>query len=186
MQESFWWWQCSDRYIISLFPHLNTPFLPSLISLVVSVDVQHHVYLSIWPHLVLIQNVPCFLRQALFPRRWVWRSWHTLCICCFQARVWRSWHTLCICCFQARWRVSYRLKQRKASEVTVQLPELLWHTLRVRMRSHVYVGNQLHTQIFSRLWMYFGKFFLGKIREGGGGAQSITWIFFAILSRLSW
>ena len=33
MQESFWWWQCSDRYIIS-------PFLPSpfLISLVVSVD----------------------------------------------------------------------------------------------------------------------------------------------------
>ena len=25
MQESFWWWQCSDRYIISLFPHLHTP-----------------------------------------------------------------------------------------------------------------------------------------------------------------
>ena len=25
MQESFWWWQCSDRYIISLFPHLNSP-----------------------------------------------------------------------------------------------------------------------------------------------------------------
>ena len=48
MQESFWWWQCSDRYIISLFPHLHTPFphfSPSLISLVVSVDVKHHVYL---------------------------------------------------------------------------------------------------------------------------------------------
>ena len=27
MQESFWWWQCSDRYIISLFPHLHTPLL---------------------------------------------------------------------------------------------------------------------------------------------------------------
>ena len=39
MQESFWWWQCSDRYIISLFPHLHThfpPFSPSLISLTVS------------------------------------------------------------------------------------------------------------------------------------------------------
>ena len=38
-QESFWWWQCSDRYIISLFPHRHTPFSPSLISLVVSVDI---------------------------------------------------------------------------------------------------------------------------------------------------
>ena len=28
MQKSFWWWQCSDRYIISLFPHLHTPFAP--------------------------------------------------------------------------------------------------------------------------------------------------------------
>ena len=48
MQESFWWWQCSDWYIISLFPHLHTPFphfSPSLISLMVSVDVKHHVYL---------------------------------------------------------------------------------------------------------------------------------------------
>ena len=48
MQGSFWWWQCSDRYIISLSPHLNTPFppfSPSLISLMVSVDVKHHVHL---------------------------------------------------------------------------------------------------------------------------------------------
>ena len=51
MQESFWWWQCSDRYIISLFPRLHTPpppplphFSPSLISLMVSVNVKHHVY----------------------------------------------------------------------------------------------------------------------------------------------
>ena len=47
MQQSFWWWQCSDRYVISLSPHLHTPspFSPSLISLTVSVDVKHHVYL---------------------------------------------------------------------------------------------------------------------------------------------
>ena len=25
MQESFWWWQCSDRYIISLFAPLRIP-----------------------------------------------------------------------------------------------------------------------------------------------------------------
>jgi len=35
--------ECSDRYVISLFPHLHTPFsTPSLISLMVSVDVKHH------------------------------------------------------------------------------------------------------------------------------------------------
>ena len=45
MQKSFWWWQCSDRYIISLSPHLRTHFSPSLISLMVSVGVKHHVYL---------------------------------------------------------------------------------------------------------------------------------------------
>ena len=45
-QESFWWWQCSDRYIISLDPHLHTPLSPSLISLKVSVDVKLHVYLN--------------------------------------------------------------------------------------------------------------------------------------------
>ena len=28
MQESFWWWQCSDRYIISLFPTLSCDFVP--------------------------------------------------------------------------------------------------------------------------------------------------------------
>ena len=26
MQESFWWWQCSYRYIISLCPRLHNPF----------------------------------------------------------------------------------------------------------------------------------------------------------------
>ena len=41
MQESFWWWQCSDRYIMSLFPNLHTPFPTSP----VPVDVKHHVYL---------------------------------------------------------------------------------------------------------------------------------------------
>ena len=61
MQESFWWWQCSDKYVISLFPHLHIPPPPpprSLISLMVSVDLKHHVYLRIrcccepvWPSL---------------------------------------------------------------------------------------------------------------------------------------
>ena len=45
MQESFWRWQCSDRYIISLSPNLHTPFSPSIISLMVSVDLKHYVYL---------------------------------------------------------------------------------------------------------------------------------------------
>ena len=46
MHESFWWRQSSDRYIISLFPYLHNPppFSPSLISLMVSVDVKHNVY----------------------------------------------------------------------------------------------------------------------------------------------
>ena len=43
MQKSFWWWQCSDRYLISLSP--PPPFSPSLISRTVSVDVKHHFYL---------------------------------------------------------------------------------------------------------------------------------------------
>ena len=48
MWESFWWWQCSNRHMVSLFPHLHTlfpSFSPSLISLMISVDVKHHVHL---------------------------------------------------------------------------------------------------------------------------------------------
>ena len=49
MQESFWWWQCSNRYIIFPLPAPSPlPFpvpYPSLIRLMVSVDVKHHVYL---------------------------------------------------------------------------------------------------------------------------------------------
>ena len=54
MQKSFWWWQCSDKYIyiyihthnLPLPPlHIPSPLSPSLIGLVVSVDVQHHVHL---------------------------------------------------------------------------------------------------------------------------------------------
>ena len=30
VQKSFWWWHYSNRYIISLFSHLHTPFSPSL------------------------------------------------------------------------------------------------------------------------------------------------------------
>ena len=43
MQKSFRWCQCSDRYIISLSP--LPPLSLSLTSLMVSVDVKHHVYL---------------------------------------------------------------------------------------------------------------------------------------------
>ena len=60
MQESFWWCQCSDRYIISLFPHLHTPsppFSPSLINLMVSVDVKHHVYLLMCVMLFILQRI---------------------------------------------------------------------------------------------------------------------------------
>ena len=47
IQESIWCSQCSDRYIISLFPTSIPlpPFSPPLVSLMVSVDVKHHVYL---------------------------------------------------------------------------------------------------------------------------------------------
>ena len=56
MQRSFWWWQPhSDRYIISLFPHLHTSS-PSLTSLVVSVDVKHHIYLLTCPFRSAVAN----------------------------------------------------------------------------------------------------------------------------------
>ena len=64
MQESFWWWQCSDRYVISLSPHLHTPFppcSPSLISRTVSVDVKHHVYLLRPSSVQLRPAVECLL-----------------------------------------------------------------------------------------------------------------------------
>ena len=54
-QKSFWWWQRSDRYIISLSPTSippppPTPLSPSLISrTVLAVDVKHHVYLHMGP-----------------------------------------------------------------------------------------------------------------------------------------
>ena len=49
MQESFRWWQCSDRYIFPLLPSsypppFHSPFYLSLISLMVFVDIKHHVY----------------------------------------------------------------------------------------------------------------------------------------------
>ena len=62
MQVSFWWWQYSDRYIISLFPHIHTP---SLKSLMVCVDVKHHVYLLTQRPastlVVVVCSQPCYL-----------------------------------------------------------------------------------------------------------------------------
>ena len=71
MQESFWWWQCSDRYIISLFPHLHIPFSPLLPVPMVSVDVKHHVYLlciASWLHhisLIVLLSFPSAERSVL-------------------------------------------------------------------------------------------------------------------------
>ena len=76
-QKSFWWWQCSDRYIISLSPHLHTPFpplSPSLISLVVSVEVKHHVY-CLWWNLRTLYLHTCQVRYC----RW-FKSKHC-CTC---------------------------------------------------------------------------------------------------------
>ena len=48
MQESFWWRQCSDRYIISLIPRLHTPFLPVPNKPYgFFVDVKHHIYFAV-------------------------------------------------------------------------------------------------------------------------------------------
>ena len=54
MQKAFWWRQCSGRYIIFLSPPLHPPFSPSLISLMVSVDGKHHVYLLTQPKIILL------------------------------------------------------------------------------------------------------------------------------------
>ena len=63
---------CSDRYILSLFPPLQTPFppfSPSLISLVISVDVKHHVYLL--PELWLAVWLELGLLFTLLPELWL-------------------------------------------------------------------------------------------------------------------
>ena len=71
MRKSFWWWQCSVRYIISLSPHFHTPsppppFSPSLISRTVSVDVKHHVYLlTIYTHAQTYKKKPASVVQRL-------------------------------------------------------------------------------------------------------------------------
>ena len=77
-QKSFWWWQCSERYIISLSPHLRNPspaFSPSLISLVVSVDVkQRWNEIMCWPR-------PAVLNLA-FVRNWPRSALPTVRFCC--------------------------------------------------------------------------------------------------------
>ena len=77
MQESFWWWQCSDRYIISLSlpppPYLPSLFSPSLISLMVSVDVKHHVYLLTD---LLCGHSAVYRQGHLWLTCWEIWSWH--------------------------------------------------------------------------------------------------------------
>ena len=73
MQESFWWRQCSDRYIISLYLH---PFLPiSLLSHMVSVDITHHInylytYIHTHTHIGKHKRAPFSLPSP------------TMCVCC--------------------------------------------------------------------------------------------------------
>ena len=51
IQESFWWWQCSDMYNYNLPlpppPYPIPPFSLSLISLMVFLDVKHHICLLV-------------------------------------------------------------------------------------------------------------------------------------------
>ena len=65
MQESFWWWQCiySDRYIISLFPHLH----PSLVSRMFSVAVKHQKRRRMW-----LRPLPQRLRVLILEGPWLW------------------------------------------------------------------------------------------------------------------
>ena len=78
MQKSFWWWQCSDRYIISPSPpppYLLPPISPSLRSLVVSVDVKHHVYLlAYWP-LTLLSSLQSYMYTCTSKARSALLSW---------------------------------------------------------------------------------------------------------------
>ena len=68
MQKSFWWWQCSDRYIISFSPHLHTLFpLPLPVPnkpYGYSVDVKHHVYLLTRWSVHRILGVHAWLQQG--------------------------------------------------------------------------------------------------------------------------
>ena len=75
MQEPFWWWQCSDRYIISLFPYLHTlfpPFSPSLISPMVSVDVKHHFYRRCFPRPFISLMVSVDVKHHVYGRCSMW------------------------------------------------------------------------------------------------------------------
>ena len=66
MQESFWWRQCSDMYIISLFPYHHTPpppFSPSLISLMFLWTLS--TMFTYLPLLPLRQQSPIYVRNRI-------------------------------------------------------------------------------------------------------------------------
>ena len=84
MQESFWWWQCSYTYVYILPlhppPYPFPPFSPSLISLMVSVDVKHHVYLLTWSDGDLLTKRTCvnsFQRLSCVVGVWIFKLWVT-------------------------------------------------------------------------------------------------------------
>ena len=74
IQESFWWRQCCDMYIISLFPYHHTPPpLPITNKPYVSVDVKHHVYLlTIAPTPTAVPHI-CQKQDKYKP-------WHQFCL----------------------------------------------------------------------------------------------------------
>ena len=98
MQETFWWWQCSDRYMISLFPPTSIPpFSPSLINLMVSVDVKHDVYLSPLirvPRFVIhVPGAPNAFISLMI------RSTLAVCLSVIQVSLFRyPWSSLALCC----------------------------------------------------------------------------------------
>ena len=88
MQESFWWWQCSDWYKNShtscTYLPPPPPFFPSLISLMVSVDIKHHVYTArgtvtvtsflLLPLALLGKNRVCILPELFPAAEYIWQG----------------------------------------------------------------------------------------------------------------
>ena len=103
----------TSRYIISLSPPPPYPFLPSLISLMVSVDVKHHVcLLTYWSHFLSI----CHLHVTFLARSFM--SVCTQCSC-----VWSNSFIIFpptfMCVQPRRWQHPHRGKQQQPLGVSI-------------------------------------------------------------------
>ena len=113
--------ECSDRYIISLSSHLRTPFSPSLISRMVSVDIKHHVYLlavwiQIWPSVdagivwlstiyFLHQIMVSFFFKFFFCMMYIYSIFHS-CLgggCALECECVCVWVCVCVCVCVCVW-----------------------------------------------------------------------------------